>query len=64
MPSALRKMSQPKPNIQDFVIIRKGTNPRSALDKTIKILWNYLLSNSKSFKVEQKLTINFSGCKL
>ena len=56
-------MKLPKPIIQDFVIIRKGTNPRSALNKTMRILWNYLASNSKNFEIEQKITINFSGGK-
>jgi len=47
--------------IQDFVKLRKGTNPKTALKKSTKILWDYLLYNSKNFKLEENITINFSG---
>lgn len=49
--------------VQDFIKIRKGTNPKTALKKSIKILWAYLLSNSKNFKIEETITINFRGGK-
>lgn len=50
--------------IQDFVHIRKGTNPKTALKKSVKILWEYLLSNSKNFELEEGININFSGGKV
>lgn len=49
---------------QDFVHVRKGTHPKKALMKTTKILWDYLLSNSKNFELESGITINFSGGKV
>ena len=50
--------------IQDFIHIRKGTNPKTALKKSTKILWDYLLHNSKDFKIEETIIINFSGGKI
>jgi len=43
---------------QDYVRIRKGTNPKTALKKATKILWEYILSNSKDFKLEEQIVIN------
>ena len=46
--------------IQDFVKIRRGTDPKTALKKCMKILWYYLLNNSKDFKTTETITIQFS----
>lgn len=46
--------------IQDFVYIRKGTNPKTALKKSVKILWDYILSNSNNFKTKN-ITINLDS---
>lgn len=47
--------------VQDFVHIRRGTSPEHAFRKTMKILWDYILYNSKNLKTEKKIQIRFSG---
>jgi len=47
--------------IQDFVKIRKGTNPRTALNKIMIQAHEYILYNSKRLKTEKTIHVNFSG---
>jgi len=45
---------------QNFISIRKGTHPKIAFRKSMRILWDYLLSNSKSFKLDKGVYVNLS----
>jgi hypothetical protein len=47
--------------VQDWVYLRKGMNTKVALSKAMDFLGDYLLSNSKDFKLVEGITINFSG---
>jgi len=44
--------------MQDFIKIRKGTNPKIALKKSTKVIWEYILSESKDFKLQEGLVIH------
>ena len=46
--------------MQDFIIIRKGTEPKTAFKKSMKIIWDYILHNSTNLKVDGRIMINLS----
>jgi len=46
--------------MQDFVKIRSGTNPKTALDKSVKIIWDYILFHSRNMKTEGTIHIEIS----
>ena len=41
----------------DYVHIRKGTDPKTAFRKSMKIIWDYILLNSKGLKTEKTIKI-------
>ena len=44
--------------MKDFYRIRKGTNPTTAFKNAMKIIWDYLLYNSKGLKTQKTIHIN------
>jgi len=43
--------------LQDYIYIRKGTRAKSAFNKSMKTIWNYILHNSKNLETETGITI-------
>jgi hypothetical protein len=46
--------------IPDFVKIRAGTQPLTAVKKIAKVMTDFVLSNSKRLKVDKTILVRFS----